>query len=1212
MFLSAKRTILLPFMILITVSLLMSQDRSSPQTVTRAQVVQALRELEDAKAGYTGSTTETERETAGKILQNAFVRYRKLLTIYQDSALQNIDVTAQAAAQSEPGGASAAGPPPVRYGDGGSPGSPPSGAADGWQNESRFITLYREAEESEEGYLVDRYIKEFRIHDNWVHEGYVYVWFSLDHYDQTVRIDGTLVDYTPKIHVFYRGAEAEYTFAGPTLTAGRRQTESEDEQGRKGYRYTGFIKLPFWEEYPFPEDRENEYLLTVRRWKDGKPELLMDVRELDLGYSEYSRRSERYDEDAGALSRLIEYRETVIRDDERNVVHDFLEEHKEAAEEFAIDFSLQRSYFLGGYYFADYTMTYREYAFQDENGNDRWIKRPAVVLFRGDDHVAGEMNFHTVLNAEQKLLEEKKEQLEGGSERIVRVYKREGTIADRNAVGGNTQYTLGLMMWSTLDRMNPAGPQLIAYRQTGGGNVLSGGTEGAFDGNDERKNLLELKVPEILPQPGTDSYKELEKRLIEAYREAGIKIDKLLAFRDKLSRRIRNLESPEGLPGYFETLGFSLDSVGLGWITAENEQRQAEVTEWRLRVLKSAHIWWMKMLSGGSIEAITAGLQRQAAALAKFDQALQLDAEAVLKQIEANQTYTEQVISGIPLIGDAIDIYGAIRGESMSGRKLSGLEQVLTGVFNLGPIGIAGILKVPAAKRFLVNLKDALGSLTGPARRQLAKRLGMAGTKLDGAYAALKTKLYRQVSRQMDNLKNKVDDVYKKIKPLPEIKQSRTVLTQAKQESRESLFNLKKMFDRIDTADPDAVRKAMNELQSNKLSQGLINQSDEFVELRKKASGYMEGVYNQADKKVLRELNSEDYLTKIKKRYPDAEGVEVKVMGVTNQKAVPKFGRDRDVTYYFEIKQKDGTILKVDVDHNLSEPIYQREFFEASTGIKWKEVGDTDVFAEWADELDQAVTSKYHVEAYNVGDARLQDFMSKNKTPTITRLEDYKDTVVYKSEHWWHKAKEAEDLKKKADFAAEGMRQAKKQYDKIITGRLKQYGKRVEDMVPAHIQKSMDIFEKVEKMELTPLEAEKMLEALTPAGRSLSLTKEGVVKEMGEFLVKIEKTMGDEYRKLHTGVLKDFISKNADDLAPANAVKHGIERINSYLSSGKISGADFLKLRTDLLNKALTRLDNASGGLEALKNWTVDAFNRGFVSRPEKIRIMNKIEKIRG
>jgi hypothetical protein len=280
--------------------------------------------------------------------------------------------------------------------------------------------------------------------------------------------------------------------------------------------------------------------------------------------------------------------------------------------------------------------------------------------------------------------------------------------------------------------------------------------------------------------------------------------------------------------------------------------------------------------------------------------------------------------------------------------------------------------------------------------------------------------------------------------------------------------------------------------------------------------------------------------------------------------------------------------------------------------VSWKEVGDRKVFSQWADELDQAVTSKYHVEAYNVGDGRLQDFMSKNKTPAITRLEDYKDTVVYKSEHWWHKAKEAGDLKKQADYAAEGMRQAKKQYDKIITGRLKQYGKRAEDMVPPHIQKSMEIFEKVEKMELSPLEADKLLEALTPAGRSLPLTKEGVVKEMGEFLVKIEKTVGEEYRKVHTGFLKEFISKNADELAPANAVKHGIDRINSYLSTGKISGADFLKLRNDLLNKSLNRLDNTSGGLEALKKWTVRSFNQGYISRTEKIRIMNKIEQVSG
>ena len=96
---------------------------------------------------------------------------------------------------------------------------------------------------------------------------------------------------------------------------------------------------------------------------------------------------------------------------------------------------------------------------------------------------------------------------------------------------------------------------------------------------------------------------------------------------------------------------------------------------------------------------------------------------------------------------------------------------------------------------------------------------------------------------------------------------------------------------------------------------------------------------------------------------------------------------------------------------------------------------------------------------------KLDEFLNKGIQPTTTRVEDVRDTVIIKSQEWFHRAEQAAKAGDATDAArnvAEGMRQASKQYDDLIVSRMTQYGMNG-DAVPPRLQASMEIFKAVGK-----------------------------------------------------------------------------------------------------------------------------------------------------
>jgi len=170
--------------------------------------------------------------------------------------------------------------------------------------------------------------------------------------------------------------------------------------------------------------------------------------------------------------------------------------------------------------------------------------------------------------------------------------------------------------------------------------------------------------------------------------------------------------------------------------------------------------------------------------------------------------------------------------------------------------------------------------------------------------------------------------------------------------------------------------------------------------------------------------------------------------------------------------------VTLDVNHDISGPIYQQELYKRCHGGQLP--ANADDVRKFADDMDQMVTSKWHREAYNTGpDVHINDWLNNDITPPVARPQDIRDTMITKSDHWFQQAAQAGgDSAKYSKDMAEGIRQATKQWDNIVAKRVALYGANM----PPHLEKAMDLFKQVDKGVLSPKQAEHMLGELGKLG----------------------------------------------------------------------------------------------------------------------------------
>jgi len=713
-----------------------------------------------------------------------------------------------------------------------------------------------------------------------------------------------------------------------------------------------------------------------------------------------------------------------------------------------------------------------------------------------------------------------------------------------------------------------------------------------------------------LPKPGTKEYDAMLKTLLDQMRARGIDTSKLERFQEALVRRCRGLKGPDDLPGFLESLG----------LAGPKPDDPAAEKVWRERMEEGAKAWWLRLLASGDPKLVAEGLRARGEALGQFDKALQDAAQGAIIEIQANQKITEDVLNAVPFVGDAMDILSLVRGETLSGDKMTGFDYALTMLGLGGPLVIGKCLESKSAREALESFAEGCGEMGASGKRALCETLGIPVKRLDDAAAAVTEAL----TKERHLWKDKLDDAAEaeaKAFAKTAAGQADRALMEADRAAAEKL--VQRLDDAHKSGDEKAFQSALFDLQRDKTAQALINGKNVPDDLRRAAKGKIDGLYDAVDGEVKRDVKAavkealdappgvksplrDDIQALAKKHGVDPKDIEVDVMTITNTRPlkpgeVPttSFGRDRDVTYVFSKKvvDADGTVRHVpigDVDHAVSKGIYEANFWKQTRGAP---VPDAKTCAKWADEMDQTVTSKWHPEAYNTGEVHLNDFLDKGQVPTLTRIEDVRDTVTFKSTHWFEKAERsahAGDALGAAKESAEGMRQATKQYRDLVLSRVKQYGLDPGLHVPPRLQSAMEIFQRVNDMKISPKQADAMLAKL---GRGFD--KATAVKDLGGFLEGLEKTAGNRFRSLKTAELTRGLERIPGRGTEAWRTA-SVAAINDALKSGHVSGEAFTRLRAQVLS-----VDPGSSKetLRRLRAWAGEAFARRAISSSERLEI---------
>ncbi|MBK6470372.1 MAG: hypothetical protein IPF94_06465 [Betaproteobacteria bacterium] len=271
------------------------------------------------------------------------------------------------------------------------------------------------------------------------------------------------------------------------------------------------------------------------------------------------------------------------------------------------------------------------------------------------------------------------------------------------------------------------------------------------------------------------------------------------------------------------------------------------------------------------------------------------------------------------------------------------------------------------------------------------------------------------------------------------------------------------------------LRKATLEVQGDKQALWDINKGSRPNDLKKAFNGEMGAIYKETDERVVRVVCRQNGIDFRRLReQPPGSGIyyneltgrpDIVVVKPTNPvattrvnargevefiKPVEKVGADRDVTVRV---RRFGDQLVADPAHpgqfiragehgvltdlpsgGLSKT-YNRAFYKTAGG---KVHGGDLTPKQFADKMDQVATDRLHAEAYGRGQKDLQVAISQPGA-AFSDAEQVAKAAQYKSEHLY---KQAHDLAAKGQFKeaetalGEGMRQATKQFDRQVLGRV--------------------------------------------------------------------------------------------------------------------------------------------------------------------------------
>lgn len=703
-------------------------------------------------------------------------------------------------------------------------------------------------------------------------------------------------------------------------------------------------------------------------------------------------------------------------------------------------------------------------------------------------------------------------------------------------------------------------------------------------------------------------------------RMRGYAMNKLQALDQMTVKRLKQIDQPGELPTFMESIGASKPPA----------EDAASLDKWRKGMLDRYCANVLGWLKADNPLKLADGIYKYSKAIGNYDASLKTDAEAAIDEIAANQKFVEaelQVIPPAAIALDAIAVANWLTGNKdigLTGEQITGVDLFIRGAGYLAPEVLTQLLKRSPTARLIAEGIGEMGADFGAKAKSYAaallkgeeNELGRGVKAIDDLVASERRALVQSESALADKAISKFDESV--------AGQADRAMTRADEDAaRAALQEMSK----LKPGSPEW-NEAVIAFQSNKTAQRLVNGEEVGDELRTEINRTLKGWYAAADEttandlKALLKAKSDDVPGLAKRlgmseeearnfradaqRFAKRNGIpvgkaadelEIGAKTITNKRpgadTTVSVGRDRDVT--FEIRTKSGAAQ--DIDHVVSGGPYLNGFKQA-TGLSDQVVKDAGGLSNWAHEdMDQSVTSKWANEAYDPGEVKLDDFLDKGRAPTMTRVEDVRDTIEHKSLEWFERAERTgRDPVQAARDTVEGMRQASKQWKDLISSRANQYGIDVATGVPPRLTVAMNIFDRASKGKISAAQADAALKELSTVvdGKVVPYDKAAAVAEMGSFFEAMEKGPGKAYRAVQGDEVASAVKTLAADHG-AGWQDQVLIKLNDALRNGRIEGERFVSLRAQVLADAVKGLS-----ADAFAQWAQSAFARGLINEAEK------------
>jgi hypothetical protein len=584
-------------------------------------------------------------------------------------------------------------------------------------------------------------------------------------------------------------------------------------------------------------------------------------------------------------------------------------------------------------------------------------------------------------------------------------------------------------------------------RPTGGGVVVVVKKRDRYCTNRPHIEPKFVMPPELwdqwLPKPGTKVYERWVKRYLKRLRDRGIDTKPFEKFQAILEKRAKMIDQPGKLPNFLQCLGMGpkpYESKYFKELMRENH-------------LKAAQAFYLRLLSSGNPELIARGLQARYKAFRGFDQALALEADAMMTEIKNNQRAVEQLAYLYGPAGLAIDIVNCARGETLSGDKMTAMHYGLVGLFRLGPFAVGKMAATQRGQAFIgwAGTKFAwVGTgakvLGGGMKEMVQKALGpeRANRMMSWMWDQLTKQRSLTNLRGLPRTSKAALDYMRRAEGLA-----------AKARLSKDIARGNMLIDNLRNAGSKAEwRKLCLQLQQNKTAIAQINLPHVPPALRNQINKTLKAFGRLTDRRTCKAILSspggQKAIQRLLAKNPGlkASDIRVRARTITGQGG-STIGRDRDVWYQWVTS--DGRVLS-DVHHDLSGPIYGRQL-KAVTGYT-------------SEQLDHCVTSWWHPEAYNTGRIDPQQLVDGKLAGKLPRPEDVRDTILHKTSHFFEQAKAFEKAGKltQADRAwTEGMRQALKEYKRHLKPLIEAKGLDPSQVLPPRLLRGLKLFEQAQE-----------------------------------------------------------------------------------------------------------------------------------------------------